>query len=255
MQGLKYPHPMVLQRFGVSTFIFTYALSVFGGLIPARADNKLALKIDVSHSYLNGFKPGKIATLGDEWTVSVRVRDDEGDPAAGSEVRIYRGKKQIAFGRSSSKGIAKIQLPITKIGSNSLRVVAKDSNPTAIGEANLEFETVQPVLQTSAFSIPSGFYKDPQTTLGGDYVATNVPALIQIGCKRYWSIESYFWPFSEAEDIQKWGFTPLPRVDQSKIDTLLSDSYKGWAIGRMSDDGSAPLLICDIAGVLNLFNR
>ena len=255
MQGLKYPNLMVLQRFGVSIFTFTYALSVFGGLIPARADNKLTLRIDISNSYLDGFKPGKIATLGDEWTISVRVRDDEGDPAAGSEVRIYRGKKQIAFGRSSSKGIAKIQLPITKIGSNSLRVVAKDSNPTAIGEANLEFETVQPVLQTSAFSLPSGFFKDPQRMLGGDYVAANIPALIKIGCKRYWSIESTFWPFSEAEDIQRWGFTPLPRVDQSKIDTLLSDSYKGWAFEGINDDGSARLLICDIAGVLNLFNR
>lgn len=234
-------------------FSLICALSLCGITTPVKADNALAIRIDVSHSFLNGFKPGKTATLGDEWTLSVRVRDDDGDPAAGSEVRIYRGKKQIAFGRASSKGIAKIQLPITKIGSNSLRVVAKDTNPTSVGETNLEFEVVQPVFQPSVFSRPSGFFKDPQRTFMDNF-ATNVPAIMQSGCKRYWMIEATTWPFSEAEDIQKWGFIALPRADQSKIDTLLSDTYKGWAFTPSSDDGTAPLLICDIAGVLNLFN-
>lgn len=239
-----------------STSLLTAALflTVIGGVSPARADNALAIKMEVTNSYLNGFKPGKIATLGDEWTLSVRVRDDEGDPAAGSEIRIYRGKKQIAFGRSNSKGIAKIQLPITRIGVNSLRVVAKDSNPNASGESGFEFDAVQPVMQPSVFSRPTGFFKDPQRLLNEHY-ATNVPSLIQTGCRRYWMIESNAWPFAEAEEIQKWGFTALPRNDQAKIDPLLSDSYKGWALAPMTDDGSAPLIICDISGVLNLFNR
>jgi len=245
---------MSLKRFRTTLLTSTLFLTIIGSASPAGADNALAIKIDVAHSYLNGFKPGKTATLGDEWTLSVRVRDDDGDPAAGSEVRIYRGKKQIAFGRASSKGIAKIQLPITKIGSNSLRVVAKDTNPTSVGETNLQFEVVNPVFQPSVFSRPSGFFKDPQRTFI-DIFATNVPAIMQSGCKRYWMIEATTWPFSEAEDIQKAGFIALPRADQSKIDTLLSDTYKGWAFAPPSDDGTAPLLICDIAGVLNLFNR
>ena len=245
---------MVLGRQSASSFILIYVLFFFGSATPAKADNSLTLKINVSHSFLNGFKPGKTATLGDEWTLSVRVRDDEGDPAAGSEVRIYRGKKQIAFGRSKSKGIAKIQLPITRLGANSLRVVAKDTNPTAVGETSFDFDVVQPIIQPSVFSRPSDFYKNPQSVLV-DHFATNVPLLTQSGCMRYWIIESNAWPFAVLEEIQKWGFISLPRIDQSKSDPLLSDSYKGWALAHISDDGSAPLLICDISGVLNLFNR
>lgn len=68
-------------------------------------------------------------------------------------------------------------------------------------------------------------------------------------------IESNDCPLAEAEEIQKRGSTVLPRKDQSKIDPLLSDSYKEWALAPICDDGSVPLLICDMSGVLNLFNR
>jgi len=227
-------------------------LSIFAHPV-ANAESKLTVKITMSHSYLNGFKPQQIATLGDEWTISARVLDDEGDPAAGSEIRIYRGKKQIAFGRTNSKGRANIQLPITRLGSNSLKVSVKDSNPPASAEANLEFQVVRPKIEPSVLSQPSGFFKDPRRDFA-DIFATNVPALIQSGCKRYWTIEPSAWPFAELEEIQKWGSTVLPRPDQSKIDSLTSESFKGWAMNGANDDGSAPLIICDIAGVLTLFN-
>lgn len=245
---------MSLKRFRTTLLTSTLFLTIIGSASPAGADNVLAIKIDIAHSYLNGFKPGKTATLGDEWTLAVKVRDEVGDPAAGSEIRIYRGKKQIAFGRSNSKGISRIQLPITRLGSNSLRVVARDTNPTSVGEVSLDFDVVQPITQTSVLSRPSNFFKDSRMSLVEQF-ATNVPVLIQTGCKRYWVVESNAWPFAEAEEIQKWGFTALPRIDQSKIDTLLSDTFKGWAVTGISDDGTAPLIICDISGVLNIFNR
>lgn len=245
---------MSLKRFRTTLLTSTLFLTIIGSASPAGADNVLAIKIDIAHSYLNGFKPGKTATLGDEWTLAVKVRDEVGDPAAGSEIRIYRGKKQIAFGRSNSKGISRIQLPITRLGSNSLRVVARDTNPTSVGEVSLDFDVVQPITQTSVFSRPSNFFKDSRMSLVEQF-ATNVPVLIQTGCKRYWVVESNAWPFAEAEEIQKWGFTALPRIDQSKFDTLLSDTFKGWAVTGISDDGTAPLIICDISGVLNIFNR
>jgi hypothetical protein len=220
----------------------------------ANAESKLTVRIEIKHLYLNGFKPQQIATLGDEWTIFARVRDDEGDPAAGSEVRIYRGKKQIAFGRTNSKGRASIQLPITRLGLNSLKVTIKDSNPAASAEANLDFEVVRPNIQTSVLSQPSEFFKEPQKNSEDTFFATNIPVLIQSGCKRYWTIEPSAWPFAEGEEIQKWGSTSLPRVDQSKIETMLTESFKGWAFTGAVNDGSAPLIICDIAGVLTLFN-
>jgi hypothetical protein len=245
---------MSLKRITTTLLTTTLFLAILGSAHPAGAENTLAIKIDITNSYLNGFKPSKTATLGDEWTISVRVRDNEGDPAAGSEIRIYRGKKQIAFGRSNSKGISKIQLPITRLGSNSLRIVARDTNPNSVGEVSLDFDVLQPVMQTSVFSRPPNFFKDPQRALV-EHFATNISSLMQTGCRRYWVVDANTWPFAEAEEIQKWGFTTLPRNDQSKIDSVLSDSYKGWALTPMSDDGTAPLLICDISGVLNLFNR
>ncbi len=239
-----------MKRF-ISMCLITVFLSI--PIFHANAESKLVVKLNVIHSYLNGFKPEKVATLGDEWTISIRARDDEGDPAAGSEVRIYRGKKQIAFGRVNSKGIANVQLPITRVGQNSLKVTVRDSNPVAAAELNLEFQVVRPKILPSVLSQPLGFWKDPQRTFVDNF-ATNVPALIQTGCKRYWIIESNAWPFAELEEIQKWGPVNLPRGDQAIIDTLTSESFRGWALASSMDDGTAPLIICDIAGVLNLFN-
>lgn len=236
----------------ITAIILTISLLSIPSL-SANAEGKLMVKLTIGHAYLNGFKPEKVATLGDEWTISVRARDDEGDPAAGSEVKIYRGKKQIAFGRVNSKGIANIQLPITRVGQNSLKVIVRDSNPVAAAEVNLEFQVVRPRILPSVLSQPIGFWKDPQRTFLENF-ATNVPFLIETGCKRYWAIESNAWPFAELEEIQKWGSTVLPRGDQAKIETLISDSFRGWAIAGLTADDTAPLILCDIGGILNLFN-
>jgi hypothetical protein len=234
--------------------VATLILSLHSHSVAAIAESKLRISITKTHAFLNGYIPGDRATLGDEWTLRVKVIDDDGDPASGSQIRIYRAKKSLVFARANSKGIAILQLPITKLGVNSLRIVAKDDDPQGSGELLLNFEVENPILERNPVAKPEGFYKNSNQSLS-DLYAVDISFLISKGCSRYWSIEPQFWPFAESDEIPKWGFTRIPRADQAKIDPLLSDTYKGWSLHPSSEDGSPLMIICDLKGRLVIFNR
>jgi len=238
--------------FVISTLVVTSSISQFS----AHATGLLKLTVTKQHSYLNGYKPGEKAFLGDEWTLKVKATDEDGDPAAGAIARIYRGSKTLSSARISSKGIAVLTLPITKIGQNSLKVIVTDDDPKNRGESSLNFIVVNPdVLTNPVLNIlAKDFYlntSDPSISI----LALNVPKLQSEGCIKYWMIFPDFevtWPFSESDVMSMTGNMSIPNGDQSKLDSILQPMYKGW---RFIQDPLEVLICLKVNGNLAIFQN
>jgi hypothetical protein len=236
----------------ISTLVVTSSISQFS----AHATGLLKLTVTKQHSYLNGYKPGEKAFLGDEWTLKVKATDEDGDPAAGAIARIYRGSKTLSSARISSKGIAVLTLPITKIGQNSLKVIVTDDDPKNRGESSLNFIVVNPdVLTNPVLNIlAKDFYlntSDPSISI----LTLNVPKLQSEGCIKYWMIFPDFevtWPFSESDVMSMTGNMSIPNGDQSKLDSILQPMYKGW---RFIQDPLEVLICLKVNGNLAIFQN
>ena len=238
--------------FVIATLVVTSSISQYS----AHATGLLKLTITKQHSYLNGYKPGEKAFLGDEWTLRVKATDEDGDPAAGAIARIYRGSKTLSSARVSSKGIALLSLPITKIGQNSLKVVVTDDDPKNRGESTVIFSVLNPDVLTNPVTnlLAKDFYlnsSDPSATI----LALNVPKLQTEGCVKYWVIFPDFessWPFSESDSTSKTGSMSIPSGDQSKLDSILQPIYKGW---RFMQDPLQVLICLKVNGNLAIFQN
>ena len=185
----------------------------------AHATGLLKLTITKQHSYLNGYKPGEKAFV-------------------------------------SSKGIALLTLPITKIGQNSLKVVVTDDDPKNRGESSVIFSVLNPDVLTNPVTnlLAKDFYlksSDPSATI----LALNVPKLQTEGCVKYWVIFPDFessWPFSESDSTSKTGSMSIPSGDQSKLDSILQPIYKGW---RFMQDPLQVLICLKVNGNLAIFQN
>lgn len=238
--------------FVIAALVAASSLSQFS----ARAVGLLKLTITKQHSYLDGYKPNEKAFLGDEWTLRVKATDEDGDPAAGAIARIYRGSKTVSSARLSSKGIALLALPITKIGQNSLKVTVTDDDPKNWGESFFNFNALNAdVLTNPVLSLlVNNFYlnaSDPTVTI----LALNVPKLQTEGCIKYWMILPGYevsWPFSESDVTSKTGSMNIPNGDQSKLDSILQPIYKGW---RLIQDTLQVLICLKVNGNLAIFQN
>lgn len=208
------------------------ALLAIGPIPKSDAAGILKIVITKQHSYLNGYKPADKAFIGDEWTLRLKVTDEDGDPAAGAIARIYRGAKSLGSGRVNSKGVIRLSLPITKLGQNSLRIVVTDDDPKSKGEVAFSFIALNPdtIVNPVEELIAKNFYLRPSEP-EARVLVVNVPRLQEAGCIKYWMILPDYevtWPFSDSDITSMTGSMNIPSGDQAKLDILLLANYKGW---------------------------
>ncbi len=230
------------------------ALLAIGPIPKSDAAGILKIVITKQHSYLNGYKPADKAFIGDEWTLRLKATDEDGDPAAGAIVRIYRGAKTLASGRINSKGIILLSLPITKLGQNSLRVVVIDDDPKSKGEVAFNFIASNPdtIANPVEEVIAQNFYLRPSAP-EAQVLALSVPKLQEAGCIKYWIIYPDYaasWPFSDSDKISMTGSVNIPSGDQAKLDNILLPNYKGW---RFIPDSIQSLICLKSNGNLAVF--
>ena len=113
------------------------ALMLVSAIYPSYAIEKLDLMVSVGedHPFLPGYQFGTSGTLGDVWSIDVEVLDTDGDPAEGAIVRVYLGKKSVGTGSVGFNGVAKVKLNLNKLGVQTFKVVASDSDPSGRGES------------------------------------------------------------------------------------------------------------------------
>ena len=113
---------------------------------PSFAIQKLKVSVEIaeSHPFLPGYEFGTSGTLGDVWGLDVEVLDADGDPAEGSIVRIYLGKKSVGTGRVGFNGVAKVKLNLNKLGVQTFKLVAVDDDPSSKGESTFKLKVNEP---------------------------------------------------------------------------------------------------------------
>ncbi len=113
---------------------------------PSFAIEKLKVSVEIaeSHPFLPGYEFGTSGTLGDVWGLDVEVLDADGDPAEGSIVRIYLGKKSVGTGRVGFNGVAKVKLNLNKLGVQTFKLVAVDDDPSSKGESTFKLKVNEP---------------------------------------------------------------------------------------------------------------
>jgi hypothetical protein len=102
------------------------------------------VSVDEDHPFLPGYEFGTSGTLGDVWSLDVEVLDTDGDPAEGAVVRVYLGKKSVGTGRVGFNGVAKVKLNLNKLGVQTFKVVASDSEPAGKGETIFKLKVNEP---------------------------------------------------------------------------------------------------------------
>lgn len=196
---------------------------------PANAAvDKLELRIEVGeHPYLEGYEFGKTGALGDLWILEVEVLDSDGDSAEGAKVRIYNGKKSVGSGLVDFNGIAKIKLPLSKLGVQNLRIVASDDDPSGKGEAKFKLEVVTPrnlQVQSKVIGIQESDPDDVSVVLDGQ-------VMLNAGCKdmdKLWASPSdESRRMSGGDDIATWPFI------KSKKKILLNRNPLGTTIDKI----------------------
>jgi hypothetical protein len=122
------------------------ALMLISVVHPSFAVEKLDLLVTVGeeHPYLPGYQFGTSGTLGDVWNLDVEVLDTDGDPAEGAIVRVYLGKKSVGTSKVGSNGIAEVKLMLNKVGVQTFKVVASDSEPAGKGETIFKLKVNEP---------------------------------------------------------------------------------------------------------------
>jgi hypothetical protein len=122
------------------------ALMLISVVHPSFAVEKLDLLVSVGeeHPYLPGYQFGTSGTLGDVWNLDVEVLDTDGDPAEGAIVRVYLGKKSVGTSKVGSNGIAEVRLMLNKVGIQTFKVVASDSEPAGKGESMFKLRVNEP---------------------------------------------------------------------------------------------------------------
>jgi hypothetical protein len=121
-------------------------LMLVSAIYPSYAIDKLDVIVTVGeeHPYLPGYQFGTSGTLGDVWNLDVEVLDTDGDPAEGAIVRVYLGKKSVGTSKVGSNGIAEVKLMLNKVGVQTFKVVASDSEPAGKGETIFKLKVNEP---------------------------------------------------------------------------------------------------------------
>jgi len=117
--------------------------------LPVFAIEKLELNVSVSeeHPFLPDYQFGPSGTLGDVWNLDVEVLDADGDSAEGAIVRFYLGTKSVGTGRVGFNGVAVVKLNLSKVGTQTFKVVASDSDPASKGESTFKLRIKEPKIE------------------------------------------------------------------------------------------------------------
>lgn len=251
---------MKSKQWVLSTILLTL-ISALVVLItnPAIASQKLGINVSVGeHPYLSEYEAGKIASLGDQWNFEIQVLDSDGDPAEGATVRIYNGSKSIGTGKVQSEGFAYIKVGFTKVGNQSLKIVATDNEPAGKGESTIQVKVQKP--QTIK-ALPKVWAENLDSPDDSKYVLRpDVKLIMQNGCSDYgkywWSFPAKYmksigeplmasWPFVSTKSKGTWlGGGEV----EFNFDQLLQ--MQNTAPRRVADKYSSYLL--DERGILDL---
>ena len=193
------------------------------------AIDKLDVTVEVGeHPFLPDFEFGTSGTLGDVWTLDIVVMDTDGEPAEGAKVRIYNGKKSVGTGRVSFNGVAEIKLTLNKLGTQNLRVVATDDDPSGKGEVTFRLEVVKPRILQAVTKVTRSEYNQPDEI----WIRPDALRMIEAGCfdtNKYWTSYSTEYlksgrtelSFSNSTSPATWPFTTTKRKG------MLYNSYRG----------------------------
>lgn len=142
------------------------------------------VSVDEDHPFLPGYEFGTSGTLGDVWSLDVEVLDTDGDPAEGAVVRVYLGKKSVGTSRVGFNGVAKVRLNLNKLGVQTFKVVASDSEPAGKGETIFELKVNEPKM-VRVFSLAENCEGSKCLTV----LRPNPQLIMDAGCNdvtRYW---------------------------------------------------------------------
>lgn len=196
----------------------------------------IIVSVDEDHPFLPGYEFGTSGTLGDVWRLDVEVLDTDGDPAEGAVVRFYLGKKSVGTGRVGFNGVAKVELNLNKLGVQTFKVVASDSEPAGKGETIFNLKVNEPKM-VRVFSLAEN--------CGGSQCLTvlrpNPQLIMDAGCNdvtRYWysytaqSIKNGGGIFNVPESVTQ---ATWPFIKSKKRGPMYADSsfpFAQWIIDQ-----------------------